>query len=752
MTAADDIRSEAPRSLALELVIGGKYRVESTLGEGGFARVYRARHVRIRQLEYAIKVLKQRQLNESSAIERFQREAEMSASLQSPYVVRITDFGETSAGLPYIVMEYVNGVTVHDYVQMHGRMRDIEVARVAMCVLRGLEEAHSRGIVHRDLKPSNIMLLHDPSDEDVVAKVTDFGIAKVVDELSELDEGPQTTGGMVFCTPQYAAPEVLMGTPNYQSDLYALGHTLAEMLDGSSPFVGLGAFEVANRQMAPELTNFGDNTRISKLWPVLRKACAKNLEDRYSTASAMLVDVDRVINELKRSELPTARPFARLRKAPGDRAVDPEKLKRDLRADFGLEPNDWRDQTSDVTRRVADSGERPLDPFFQAAQGDSVMESGIAPPVSDNHAPVDHDTTILIEPGLDQEEGHDATLRGATARGASTAQGLPRDLFGSPDDSVRVPFDDDETLPDEDDVSHLFDLATMQPSERPKRQTLTPRNVDPEPPPVAPALSDGTGPGPWAPTQRVPRRTDASPVVPASMPRGAVIAAAIAGAVFAAGATWMLVGPDRDAAEEGPTEIAFSGAIIHDESGDAPVDPGTAPPRTSPPTTDDTTPIAALPTPPTPSEVAAMDDDRWRAIRAARARVFAASTGMVPPAARPRLQWVEKPDEEPLAVDPASRIGDESAPNEPRYAAVPFPVVTPTVEPEPDPTPRPTRTTRTTRPDPDPAPEPTATVVVPIVEPDVDDTPPDGADDTADDADDRDERRGLRIFRPRRLD
>lgn len=326
----------APSSAAIELVIGGKYRIEALLGEGGFARVYRARHVRIRKLEYAIKVLKQRQLNANEAVERFVREAEMSAALQSPYVVRTSDFGETAAGLPYIVMEFVFGVTVHDYVKKHGRMRPIEVARVAACVLRGLEEAHSKGIVHRDLKPSNIMLLVEPAD-DVIAKVTDFGIAKVVDDSTTgLEPSPQTTGGVVFCTPQYAGPEVLMGEPNTQSDIYALGHTMAEMLDGVSPFAGVGGFEVASLQMKQEMTRFGALTRASELYPIIAKASAKELKQRYATATEMLADVDQAIVQLARRSVSLMRPM-RVTEGLNPKTGSVRGLREGVLDDFGAE-------------------------------------------------------------------------------------------------------------------------------------------------------------------------------------------------------------------------------------------------------------------------------------------------------------------------------------------------------------------------------------------------------------------------------
>jgi hypothetical protein len=663
----------------------------------------------------------------------------MSATLQSPYVVRITDFGETAAGLPYIVMEYVAGVTVHDYVQQHGRMRDIEVARVAMCVLRGLEEAHGRGIVHRDLKPSNIMLLHDPVDEDVVAKVTDFGIAKVVDELGELDEGPQTTGGMVFCTPQYAAPEVLMGTPNYQSDLYALGHTLAEMLDGSSPFVGLGAFEVANRQMSAEETPFGNNTRISKLWPVLRRACAKSLDDRYRTASEMLVDVDRVLTELRRSEVPAARPFSRLRGAPVGRAIDKTQLKRNMRADFGLAPQRRGEPSDDVTARVGDNGVQPLEPFGRAAQGNSVIETGTAPPISDLAAPDAAGPSVLIDPTLDAPRsayGDSADNRPeALVSGAATRPGRPRDLHVDEDDPARSALD--PALPDESDVSRLLDLTMVQPGGRLPRQRLTPREsaVADE---VRASVAEQDGPGPAAPTERIDRYTAAAPAVATGWSRQAVVSAALAGALVAAMVTWLITNPPGN--PEPPRTVEFSGAIIHDDR-TASLDEFAE--SRGEPATDAVGPSRQNHT--NATDTAARLQTVNAAVRAARVRVLAASTGMEPPATRPRYQWVTKPNEPAadttLAVDAASRIGDEPGSSEPRFAGVPFPVAALTSDHDADHPPRLSQPARITDPDDVRA------------EPATDSTPRDNiAGDSSRRADREDRRRGFRLFRPRRLD
>jgi serine/threonine protein kinase len=390
-------RVPEPRSQAFEITIGGKYRIEALLGEGGFARVYRARHARIRQMVFAIKVLRQQQVQDPAQLERFVREAEMSATLQSPFVVRVSDFGETRQGLPYIVMEYVKGRTLYDWMQKHGAVPEAYAARIAWCILKALDEAHNRGIVHRDLKPSNIMLLDEPADGGVVAKVTDFGIAKVIDSTSSgLSESPPTTGGLVFCTPQYASPEVLIGSPTFQSDVYALGHTLGEMLDGKSPFVGWGSFEIANRQMSAEPTPWGSITRHSVLFHVIQRACAKETRERYTSAAEMLRDLEPILAALE-STPASAEPSAPMRRVLVE--DDEPDFKEELTLDDALLTDDLADTIRTPDDTAVDNG-----PTIAVAAGrHTPLEapvSGVAAPLNPPASPPSGSSEIRIGAGF----------------------------------------------------------------------------------------------------------------------------------------------------------------------------------------------------------------------------------------------------------------------------------------------------------------------------------------------------------------
>ena len=224
--------------VGVESVIGGRYRLLRKLGEGGFAYVFEASHVELPDLHYAIKVLRGEHAGEAEVIRKFRHEAVLLSGLKCPQTVRVVDFGITGEGSPFFVMEFVKGVTLETLLARAKRLRATDVARLTMDVLESLDEAHNARIVHRDIKPANILVVPGFAGGHPRAKVLDFGIAKV---LAGQGEGAaaanQTVGDFVFCTPLYAPAEVLRRDPKPQSDLYSLGHVMAELLDGTAPFV-----------------------------------------------------------------------------------------------------------------------------------------------------------------------------------------------------------------------------------------------------------------------------------------------------------------------------------------------------------------------------------------------------------------------------------------------------------------------------------------------------------------------------------
>jgi len=226
--------------------IAARYRLVKRLGAGGMSAVYLAHHVMIERMS-AIKILRADLSRHPVHRERFLREARAVNRINHPNIVEISDLGE-SDGVAYLVMEYIDGPSLHQEIGK-GLIPWQRAVRIAMQIAAALGRAHQMGVVHRDLKPENILLTKRPKDtvgfaavpeppegEDDLVKLTDFGIAKILDEPS------LTLGEQLFGTPGYIAPEYLQGaTTDPRSDLYALGVILYEMTTGHLPYDEQGA-------------------------------------------------------------------------------------------------------------------------------------------------------------------------------------------------------------------------------------------------------------------------------------------------------------------------------------------------------------------------------------------------------------------------------------------------------------------------------------------------------------------------------
>lgn len=288
------------RPLEEGAVIGGKYHVERALGRGAFAWVYLARHAEIPSLKLAVKVLRAHVAFDKDIRVRFRAEAVLAAQLQSPHVVRVTDYGSPEGQAPYIVMEFVEGETLNERIARHGPVPEKDVARLGIHIAQALQEAHRAGIVHRDLKPSNIYLVDPQRGSDFTAKVLDFGIAKVLTGLSAAEMVAfQTASLSINCTPRYAAPELLRGSPSAQSDIYALGITMVEALNGRPPYTSDNTFETAAQHLADSPVPLG-TAESSRIGPIIRKACAKDPEERYFSAKGLLADLLEVFEQTGR--------------------------------------------------------------------------------------------------------------------------------------------------------------------------------------------------------------------------------------------------------------------------------------------------------------------------------------------------------------------------------------------------------------------------------------------------------------------
>jgi len=289
-------------TLAPGTLVADKYLIEQRLGSGAFAHVYRARHAKISSLHVALKVLRDDISGGKEAARRFLREAETAAALRGRHAVRVSDFGETEDGVPFIAMDLIHGEPLDAVLAREACLADVHVARIAAGVLRALEEAHALGIVHRDLKPANILMSVEVGELHPVPRVSDFGIAKIMPgaHADQNDAGSQMTAeGIVPCTPAYAAPELLRGNPSPASDLYALGLTMSELLDGVHPMEGGAPVEIAVRQLSPAAVPHGPNTTGSALWHIVERATAKDADLRFASATEMLAAIEPVLRTLE---------------------------------------------------------------------------------------------------------------------------------------------------------------------------------------------------------------------------------------------------------------------------------------------------------------------------------------------------------------------------------------------------------------------------------------------------------------------
>jgi serine/threonine protein kinase len=272
-------------------ILSGRYEVGEILGFGGMSEVHLAKDTRLHR-DVAVKVLRADLARDPSFYLRFRREAQNAAALNHPAIVAVYDTGEaeTPAGpLPYIVMEYVDGVTLRDIVHNDGPMPPKRALEVIADACQALNFSHNHGIIHRDVKPANIMI-----SKTGAVKVMDFGIARALADSSNV-----TQTAAVIGTAQYLSPEQASGNPvDARSDVYSLGCVLYEMLTGEPPFVGDSPVAVAYQHVredpvAPSARHPGISPELDA---VVLKALTKNPENRYQTAAEMRADLVRVHN------------------------------------------------------------------------------------------------------------------------------------------------------------------------------------------------------------------------------------------------------------------------------------------------------------------------------------------------------------------------------------------------------------------------------------------------------------------------
>ncbi|HFI0113407.1 TPA: Stk1 family PASTA domain-containing Ser/Thr kinase [Streptococcus suis] len=274
-------------------IFAGRYRIVRQIGRGGMADVYLARDLILDGEEVAVKVLRTNYQTDQIAIQRFQREARAMAELDHPNIVRISDIGEED-GQQYLAMEYVNGLDLKRYIKENAPLSNDVAVRIMGQILLAMRMAHTRGIVHRDLKPQNVILTANG-----VAKVTDFGIAVAFAETS------LTQTNSMLGSVHYLSPEQARGSKaTIQSDIYAMGIILFEMLTGRIPYDGDSAVTIALQHFQKPIPSVREeNANVPQaLENVVLKATAKKLNERYKSVAEMYADLASALSVERKDE------------------------------------------------------------------------------------------------------------------------------------------------------------------------------------------------------------------------------------------------------------------------------------------------------------------------------------------------------------------------------------------------------------------------------------------------------------------
>ena len=283
-------------------ILGGRYKIEKLLGEGGMGAVYQAEHTHMRK-RLAVKVLHPEMSRLPEVVARFEREAMAAAHIDHPNVAAATDFGKLDDGSFFLVLEFVEGQSLRDAMNK-GRLDLGRALRVLRQVAAALGQAHQLGIVHRDLKPENVMLVERGGEPDFV-KVLDFGIAKVpvgeiVKDAPGSAKGPVLTQlGMVYGTPEYMAPEQALGqNVDPRADIYALGILTYEMIAGVRPFDHESKVTLLGMHVTAPVPPFGqkapDVTVPPEVEAIVTKMLAKEATQRFADARELIDAIDSV--------------------------------------------------------------------------------------------------------------------------------------------------------------------------------------------------------------------------------------------------------------------------------------------------------------------------------------------------------------------------------------------------------------------------------------------------------------------------
>ncbi len=262
------------------------YQVMQKLGKGSMGVVFKAKQISVDRV-VAVKVLLDSLAQNKEFIKRFEREAMIAAKLSHNNVVNAIDAGQVD-GRYYFVMEYVEGVTIKDFLDQHKVFEEKEALRITMAIAEALKHANQRGLIHRDIKPENVILTKNRE-----VKLADLGLARLTDD----EKWGLSEAGMAIGTPYYISPEQVRGEINIdiRADIYSLGATLYHMATGKVPYSGETPNEVMRKHVDPKVNIVPPdhlNTKLSSgLGMIVETMMAKNREQRYQTPDDLILDL-----------------------------------------------------------------------------------------------------------------------------------------------------------------------------------------------------------------------------------------------------------------------------------------------------------------------------------------------------------------------------------------------------------------------------------------------------------------------------
>jgi serine/threonine protein kinase len=270
-----------------------RYQAVKLVGQGAVSKVYECQD-RLLQRLVAIKFLIANKWT-GEEIKRFQSEAKATSKLTHPNIVLLHDFGATSTGQPYMVLEYFTGVSLEDLIGTRGPLPEEVAVEIGSQIADAMQFAHTKGILHRDVKPANIMLIEE-DPHSIVAKIIDFGIADFI-----TDQSLSVKGGSIVGTPNYMSPDLLQGRKaDARSDVYSLGCTLFEALTGRPPFIAESALEIVQMHVnepPPALHEALPSGEFSEdMEALIEKALQKDPQDRFASMAELADALDRIKN------------------------------------------------------------------------------------------------------------------------------------------------------------------------------------------------------------------------------------------------------------------------------------------------------------------------------------------------------------------------------------------------------------------------------------------------------------------------